>query len=71
MVSGDIRVLELVQQLTGERSRADEDHIFLRFLGHILRHEVDAGELGVIDRQTVVTFDQDPLLLSKRRYTAQ
>ena len=66
MVPGDIGVFELVQQLTGERSRADEDHIFLRFLGHFLRHEIDAGELGVIDRQAVVTFDQDPLLLSER-----
>ena len=66
MMSGDVGVLELVQQLAGERSRADENHIFLRLLWHILRHEIDAGELGVIDRQAVVALDQDPLLLSER-----
>jgi len=66
MMPGDVGVLELVQQLAGERSRADEDHILLRLLGHFLRYEVDAGELGVIDRQTVVILDKDPLLLSER-----
>ena len=71
MMSGDVGVLELVQQLTGERSRADENHIFLRLLGHFLCHEINAGELWVIDRQAVVALDKDPLLLSERRYAAQ
>ena len=71
MMPGDVGVFELVQQLAGERSRTDENHIFLRLLGHILRHEIDAGELGVIDRQAVVALDKDPLLLSERRYAAQ
>ena len=66
MMPGDVGVLELVQQLAGERSRADEDHILLRLLGHFLRHKIDAGELGVIDRQTVMALDQDPLLLCER-----
>ena len=66
MMTGDVGVLELVQQLAGERSRANEDHILLRLLGHFLRYEVDAGELWVIDRQAVVALDQDPLLLSER-----
>ena len=57
MMPGDVGVLELVQQLAGERSSADEDHILLRLLGHILRYEIDTGELGVIDRQTVMTFN--------------
>ena len=66
MMPGNVGVLEFVQQLAGERSRADEDHILLHLLGHILRHEINAGELGVIDRQAVVALDQDPLLLSER-----
>jgi hypothetical protein len=32
-------------------------------LGHILRHEIYAGEMRVIDRQAVVTLDLDPGVL--------
>ena len=71
MMPGDVGVFELVQQLAGERSRTDEDHILFHLLGHILRYEIDAGELWVIDRQAVVALDKDPLLLSERRYAAQ
>ena len=71
MMPGDVGVLELVQQLAGERSRTDEDHILLHLLGHILRYEVYAGELWVIDCQAVVALNKDPLLLSERRYAAQ
>ena len=66
MMPGDVGVLELVQQLARERSSADEDHILLRLLGHILRYEIDARELGIIDRQAVMALDQDPLLLCER-----
>ena len=66
VMPGDIRMFELVQQLTSERSRTNEDHFLLTLQGHLFRHEIDAGELWVIDRQAVMALDQDPLLLSER-----
>ena len=60
MIPGDIRMLELVQQLSGERSRTYEDHILLSLLGHFLGHEIDTGEMRVIDRQTVMALNLDP-----------
>ena len=61
MMPGDIRMLELVQQLTSERSRTNEDHILLTLLWHLFRHEIDAGEMRVIDRQAVVALDLNPI----------
>lgn len=61
MMPGDIRMLELVQQLTCERSRTNKDHILLTLLWHFFRYEIDAGEMRVIDRQAVVALDLNPI----------
>ena len=60
---GNIRMLELVQQLTSERSRTNEDHFLLTLQGHLFRHEIDSGEMREIDRQTVVALDLNPINL--------
>ena len=64
VMPGDIRMPELVQQLAGERRRTHEDHLLLTLGWHLLRHEIDPGEMGVINGQTVVVLDLDPFVLS-------
>ena len=59
VVAGDVRVLELVQPFSGERSCADENDLLFALGRHLLSHEVNPAEPGVIDRQAVVVLDQD------------
>lgn len=64
VVSGYVRMLELVQPLPSKGCGTYEDHVILAFERHLFRNEIDSLEMGIIDSQAVVILDRDTLRLA-------
>ena len=58
-----VGMLEFVQELSGERGRADEDDVRFTFFGHLFRHKVNPRELRIINRKAVMVFHPDTRIL--------
>ena len=64
VVSGYVRMLELIQPLSRKGCGTYEDDVILAFQGHLFRDEIDSLEMGIIDGQAVVVLDRDTLRLT-------